>query len=149
MTNAYRWLKNNVIYLVYLQVWLGVLGSLYFSNILKLPPCSLCIYQRMMLYPLVFVLGVSIWRRDRANLVFYSLPFALVGFLIALYHNLIYWKIIPFELIPCSVQLPCTVEDFALFGFITIPLMSLLAFALIIAGLSFYYQTERRRNALD
>lgn len=149
MTNAYRWFKSNIVYLVYFQVWLGVLGSLYFSNILKLPPCSLCIYQRMMLYPLVFVLGVSIWRRDRVNLVFYSLPFAIVGFLIALYHNIIYWKLIPFELIPCSVQLPCTVEDFALFGFITIPLMSLLAFAVVMVGLAFYYHTERRRGALD
>ncbi len=149
MKNLYLWLKSNVVYLVYLQVWLGVLGSLYFSNILKLPPCSLCIYQRMMLYPLVFVLGISIWRRDRANLVYYSLPFAVVGFLIALYHNLIYWKIIPFELIPCSVQLPCTVDDFALFGFITIPLMSLFAFTLIIAGLTFYYRVGNRRGALD
>lgn len=137
-----------MISLIYFQVWLGVLGSLYFSNVMKLPPCALCVYQRMLLYPLALIIGVALWRGDKKNLPFYVLPFSVLGIIVSLYHNLIYWKIIPFELIPCSVQLPCTVQDFVLFGFVTIPLMSLVAFTLITIGISLFAYWQRNPKAV-
>jgi len=115
------------------QICAGVAGSLYFSEVMHLPPCILCVYQRMLLYPLVIIIVVGLFLRDK-KLHFYILPFSILGMIVSLYHNLIYWHIIPESLTPCSVQLPCTVRDFSLFGFVSIPLMSFLAFTFITTG---------------
>src|SRR4028119_1742179 len=79
----------------------AMVGSLFFSEVMQLPPCVLCWYQRIAMYPLVAVLAVSILRRDNAERA-YALPLALVGFAIAVYHNLLYYKIIPESITPCT-----------------------------------------------
>ena len=38
----------------------ATLGSLFFAEVMKLPPCSLCWYQRIAMYPLVVILTVGI-----------------------------------------------------------------------------------------
>jgi disulfide bond formation protein DsbB len=81
----------------------GTLGSLYFSEILKYPPCVLCWYQRICLYPLVLIFGIALWSED-ANYKRYA------------------------EGISCSSK------QWELFGFVTIPLLSLIGF-LMICGL--------------
>jgi disulfide bond formation protein DsbB len=78
-------------YLALLQSLIAIAGSLFFSEVMKLPPCSLCWYQRMAMYPLGFILAVSIVKRDHAALT-YGLPLALGGFCVAIYHNLLYYK---------------------------------------------------------
>ena len=122
------------IYSAYAVVWAGVLGSLYFSQFMNLPPCSLCIIQRGLMYPLVLILTVGIWKKDRW-IHYYALPFSILGLVVATYHNLLVWHIAPADLVVCSIQLPCTIQEFALFGFITIPLMSFAGFFLITASL--------------
>ena len=129
-----NWLRKNILYLVYIQVWVGVLGSLYFSEVMDLPPCVLCVFQRFLLYPLVIIMAVGFWYRDN-KLSHYALPFSILGIIVAVYHNLIYYHIIPESLTPCTVQLPCTVRDFTLWGIISIPTMSLTAFILITIGI--------------
>ena len=39
----------------WLQAVIATTGSLYFSEVMHLSPCTLCWYQRLMMYPLVFV----------------------------------------------------------------------------------------------
>ncbi|MDA1515628.1 disulfide bond formation protein B, partial [Bacillus cereus group sp. TH40LC] len=34
-------------------------GSLYFSEILGFTPCNLCWYQRIFMYPLIFLIIIS------------------------------------------------------------------------------------------
>ena len=130
MRKATFWLKKHVLDIAYAQVWLAVLGSLYFSHFMNLQPCSLCIIQRGLMYPLVLIMGVGLWKRDRW-IHYYSLPFSILGLIVSGYHNLLVWHLAPANLIVCSVQLPCVVQEFSLFGFITIPLLSFFAFALI------------------
>lgn len=130
-------IQKYVIEAIYLQVWLGTLGSLYFSQIMNLPPCSLCIIQRGLMYPLVLIMSVGLWKRDR-SLPYYVLPFAILGLIVSSYHNLLVWHLAPADLIVCSVQLPCTIQEFALFGFITIPLLSFFAFLIIAVGMVVY-----------
>lgn len=125
------------LYSVYFFVWAATLGSLYFSEFKHLPPCSLCIIQRGLMYPLILIIGVGIWKKDRL-VNFYSLPFSILGIIVATYHNLLVWHLAPADLFICSVQLPCTIQEFSLFGFITIPLMSLAGFSLITFGLILY-----------
>lgn len=87
----------------------------------------------MLLYPLVLIFSVGIWRKDE-DLPWYVLPFSIFGIIVATYHNLIYYRVIPEFLTPCSIQVPCT-EDFSLFGLISIPLMSLVSFIVVTVGI--------------
>lgn len=102
-----------------------------------LPPCVLCWYQRIAMYPLVAVIGVGILLNDR-SMKHYALPLAFLGLAIAIYHNLIYYGVIPEGLTPCSEGVPCNAVQIELLGFITIPLMGLAAFAAITLILLIY-----------
>lgn len=106
-------------------------GSLFFSEVMRLPPCTLCWYQRIAMYPLVLILGIGIATTDpRARI--YALPLAVTGWVIAAYHNLLYYKIIPEGFTTCTSGVSCTSRQLEWLGFITIPLLSLVAFTLIL-----------------
>lgn len=84
------------------------------------------------MYPLAFILGIGILRGDK-KLYQYVLPLASIGWMLALYHSLLQWKIIPENAAPCVQGISCTTIQVNLLGFITIPFMSLVAFSVIIA----------------
>ena len=109
---------------------LGTMGSLFFSEVMLLPPCVLCWYQRICLYPLVFILLVGYLFSEK-NVVKYSLPLVVSGWIIALYHNLLYYKILPESTAPCKQGISCTTAQIEWLGFITIPFLSLISFTLI------------------
>lgn len=119
-----------VLKLSFILALIATLGSLYFGEVLKYPPCTLCWYQRICMYPLVFIFGAALWTED-ANFLKYSSPLVLVGEGIAIYHNLLYYKWIPDSITPCSQGVSCTTKQIELLGFITIPLMSLAGFSLL------------------
>jgi len=122
----------------------GFLGSLYFSEIVKYPPCTLCWYQRICLYPLLVIFGVALWTEDRTYAK-YAWPLALIGGAIAAYHNLLYYGIIAAALAPCTKELSCSARQLELFGFVTIPLLSFLSFVstLVLLGL------DQRKRSTD
>lgn len=108
---------------------LAMSGSLYLSEIAHLLPCSLCWYQRIAMYPLVFVLGVGLLRDDPSVWRF-AIPLPVVGLLIAVYHVTIQWR--PnLDVGTCATGAPCTGRYLAVFGFISIPTMAAAAFFLI------------------
>lgn len=121
-----------ILFLCWLLASISTLGSLFFSHVVGFAPCILCWYQRIFLFPLVILLAVGLFPLDK-NIVKYAFPLALAGWLTALYHNLLYSGIIPESIQPCSQGVSCTEEYIDLFGFITIPMLSLLAFSTIIA----------------
>lgn len=125
------------------QAFVGTLGSLYFSEFMNLPPCVLCWYQRIAMYPLVAILAVGILRKDK-SVALYALPFALAGLAIAVYHNLLYWKILPESVAPCTLGISCTTKFFEWFGFITIPFLSLLAFSVLTLILVTYIRLTKK-----
>jgi len=120
---------------------LGMVGSLFFSEVMELPPCDLCWYQRIAMYPLVLILGIGIASRD-GRMKTYGLPFAIIGLAISIYHNLLYYGFISEALTPCSQGVPCTAKQLELAGFITIPLMTLAAFIVILLCLLIYRTRE-------
>lgn len=124
--------KLNILYLGLLIATIATFGSLYFSKVLNFTPCVLCWYQRIAMYPLVLIFATGIYLKEK-KIHYYVLPFSILGLLIAIYHNLIYYKIIPEEAASCSLQIPCGIVQLELFGFITIPLLSLASFAAITA----------------
>jgi disulfide bond formation protein DsbB len=93
-------------------------------------PCVLCWYQRIFMFPLVFVLAVGLLPYD-AKVVRYALPLSVVGLLIAAFHALLLAGFIPANLTPCTQGVPCSKVQIQWFGFLTIPLMSVLAFLAI------------------
>ncbi len=121
-----------VLFLCWLVVSISVMGSLFFSHVMEFAPCVLCWYQRIFLFPLVIILAVGLFPFDK-NVVRYALPLAIVGWLTAAYHNLLYAGIIPESIQPCSQGASCTEEYIDLFGFLSIPMLSLLSFSTIIA----------------
>ncbi len=120
-------IKKNLLQLAFLQAVLATIGSLIFSEILKFPPCILCWYQRIFMYPLVIILAVGIWKKDK-NIPFFVLPLSIIGLLISIYHNLLYYNIIPESSAPCTLGISCTTKFIEWFGFITIPFLSMMAF---------------------
>ena len=106
-------------------------GSLFFSSVMDLPPCVLCWYQRIFLFPLVVVLALGLFPFDR-GVVRYALPLAVLGWLVAGYHNLVYAEVIPESLQPCTRGVSCTEEYLSLFGLLSIPMLSLLGFSVIV-----------------
>ena len=105
-------------------------GSLFFSEIMKLPPCSLCWYQRICMYPLAVIYGSAIWFNDKEYRK-YAYPLLLIGLCLSIYHNLLYYEVIPDSIAPCSQGVSCTSKQIEFLGFLTIPLMSLASFSLI------------------
>ena len=134
---------NASFYLAWVIAVAAMLGSLYFSNILHLPPCVLCWFQRICMYPLTVILTVGIVRQDR-NVAFYALPLAIIGWLIAGYHNLLYYNIIPESAAPCLAGVSCTTRFVQLGHIFTIPLLSLLGFTALI--IIFIYQLTMRNK---
>ncbi len=117
-------------YAILIQSSIAMAGSLFFSEVMNLPPCVLCWYQRIAMYPIVILSAIGIFRNDK-SLPISVLALSLPGLLISIYHNLLYWKIIPESITPCMLGVSCTTKFFEWFGFITIPFMALVAFIVI------------------
>ncbi|MFP5384768.1 MAG: disulfide bond formation protein B [Bacteriovoracia bacterium] len=128
--------KWSVIFLCWIVALISTLGSLFFSEVMKLPPCVLCWYQRICMYPLVLIFLAGLFPLDKAVIKF-SFPLAGVGWLIAVYHNLLYYRILPESASPCVQGISCTTVQLQWLGFITIPLLSLFAFTLLLVLLIF------------
>jgi len=129
----------NILFLCWLVVSVSALGSLFFSYVMEFAPCVLCWYQRIFLFPLMLILAVGLFPLDK-KVVKYALPLAIAGWLTAAYHNLLYSGIIPESIQPCSQGVSCTEEYIDLFGFLSIPLLSLLSFTTIIILLTILYR---------
>ena len=129
-------------YTVWILALFATAGSLFFSEVMDLPPCVLCWYQRIAMYPLVVIIGVGIVTGD-TRWKMYALPLALIGLGVSVYHNLLYYNIVPESMAPCTQGISCTSRQIEWLGFITIPLMALTAFICLSACL-LLYRTDRK-----
>ena len=106
------------------------LGSIYYSEHAGFVPCELCWYQRIVMYPLVIVLGVAVLRRDRA-IWMTALVFVVIGAPLSLYHWLVERVPAFEESSSCSASTPCSTPWFEKLGFVTLAWMAMSAFLLI------------------
>ena len=106
------------------------LGSLYYSEHAGFIPCELCWYQRIVMYPLVIVLGVAWLRRDR-QVWKTALVFVVIGAPLSLYHWLVERVPAFAESSSCSITVPCTAPYFEKLGFVTLAWMAMSSFLLI------------------
>ncbi len=138
-----RWISNNLVFISWVIALGAVIGSMGLSEILNLKPCALCWYQRIFMFPLAFVLGVGVYRKDN-NSAYYALPLSIVGLVIAFYHTLLQWGIIKEVITTCSIDSSCAEPQINWFGFITIPFMSFLAFTALTVLLSIHIRLLRK-----
>ena len=121
------------LWLAFLVALTATAGSLYFSQVALLEPCSLCWYQRIAMYPLVLILGLAAWRAD-TGIRRYVAPLAAIGALIAAYH-VVLQRLPGLPTVSCSLTAPCSAIELERFGFVTIPFMALVAFLAILTVL--------------
>lgn len=109
---------------------LATVGSLYFSEVARFTPCTLCWYQRIAMYPLVVVLGIAAMRRERRAAAG-AATLALIGAAIAGYHVALEW-VPSLDTGACAAAAPCTFVWFREFGVFSLPTLALVGFMLIL-----------------
>lgn len=119
-------------------------GSLWFSEVANLPPCRLCWFQRIAMYPLALILTIAAIRRDR-RIAWYAAPIALLGLGTSIYHYLVEWY--PSWETSCDPANPCSLLWFGRrFGYLTLPSMAGTGFAGVLLLVLFAYtRTDGRR----
>lgn len=121
-----------LIFAAWLIASISTLGALFFGEVMQIPPCVLCWYQRIFMFPLVLILPIGLFPFDR-KVVRYALPLAVPGWLFAVFHMLLVAGVIPESIKPCTQGVPCSQQMIEWFGFVTIPLLSVVAFSTVIA----------------
>jgi len=122
---------ENYLLAAWLAALAATLGALFIGEVMGQAPCNLCWYQRISMFPLALILALAVYRGD-TSVSRYTLPLAGIGTLIAGFHSLLYFKIIPESIKPCLAGGPsCSGDSMTLFGVIPLPLLSLAAFSFI------------------
>ena len=125
-----------LLFVTWFVVTCATLCSLFFSEVMQVPVCVLCWYQRIALYPLVPILAIGLFPYE-PGVVRYAGALVIVGWFIAVFHVLLVAGIIPESIQPCVQGIPCSETHILLLGFLSIPVLSLLTFTLI--GILLFY----------
>lgn len=136
---------ENLLLIIWVQAFLATTGSLFYSEVMGYIPCELCWYQRILMYPLVLIYGVALFKKD-VKMSFAGLFLSGIGMLVSTYHYLVQ-KVSAFQELggSCTGGVPCNAIYVNYFGFITIPFMAGVAF-IIIFVLHLILLKEMRRN---
>lgn len=126
---ALSWIARRGLGLAWLIALVATAGSIYASEVQQFLPCTLCWVERIFMFPLVFILGRAALRRDH-GVVPYVLPLTILGGLTSVYHYLIQ-KVPALEPAAFCSGVPCSVQYVNLLGFITLPFLAFVAFALL------------------
>ncbi len=116
-------------YLALAPALAAMLGSLYYSEVRGFIPCTLCWYQRILMYPLTVIILVGIMTRDD-YLPNYVLPLSSLGILVSGYHYLVQLGVFSHPA-SCAAGIPCNLRYVNYFGFLSISLQALIAFIMI------------------
>ena len=130
-----------LIFIAWFVVTIATAGSLFFSEVMEVPICELCWYQRVAMYPLVLILALSLFPYD-PRVVRVAGALTAMGWLIALFQVFLVAGIIPEKIRPCVQGIPCSETHITLLGFLNIPTLSLLTFSLVGILLFLTYRIE-------
>jgi disulfide bond formation protein DsbB len=126
------YVRHYSLYAAWTIALIAMFGSLYFSQVQGLIPCTLCWYQRIVMYPLVIILAIGIFKNDH-GIKDYAAPLSVIGIAVAFYQVLLQQGWVK-DIGVCSATANCAVKQAVLFNSITIPMLSLLAFI----GITFF-----------
>lgn len=131
----------------FLTALIAMSGSLYYSDVALFTPCLLCWYQRIFMYPLVFILGLALIRGKR-DVVPYGLILSGVGLPISLYHYYIQMNQHALGADNCGIAggVSCSEAYFLHLGYITIAMLALTAFAMILVMLRYAHRYNKQNK---
>jgi disulfide bond formation protein DsbB len=109
----------------------SIVVTLVYSLVFDFPPCDLCWWQRVFMYPIPLLVAVAFAKNELHRIGDYILALSIPGALFALYHH--YVQVVgestPFCFPGTS---DCGQRLIFEFGYVTLPLMAFTLFALII-----------------
>lgn len=123
-------MMNKSLLLAWITSIIAMGGSLFFSEQMGFIPCTLCWYQRILMYPLVILLGIAFYKSDK-KIYQYILPISLIGMAMSSYHYALQKIPAMQEFHTCTSDVPCSGQYINWFGFVTIPFLALIAFTII------------------
>lgn len=136
-------IEKHFLILGFLVSFFAVIFSMVYSEVANFLPCQLCWFQRVFLFPQVFLYAIALWNKDR-NVIIYSTPLLCFGFAISVYQNFIYY-------FGNSGNVPCDVSGISCYqhlvsefgGYISIPMLSLASFfALLVINLIVHFSKK-------
>ncbi len=125
-------ISKHFLLISFLVVLISTIFSLVYSEVIHFTPCYLCWFQRVFMYPLVFLFGLALWGKDR-KVVRYALPLVCAGFLVSLYQNYGYYfgtngsSVCGTSGVSCYQQF---VSEFG--GYISIPMLAITSFGALL-----------------
>jgi disulfide bond formation protein DsbB len=122
--------NENLLFLAWATSTIAMFGSLYFSEIRQYEPCTLCWYQRIVMYPFTVLLGIAVIRKEYFISI-YAMILSLIGVAVSLYHYLLQNVSFLSNNAPACGRIPCSGKYINWLGFITIPFLALIAFSII------------------
>ncbi|APW42902.1 disulfide bond formation protein B [Rhodoferax saidenbachensis] len=132
-----------VLLLAWMVSAIATLGALFIGEVMLMTPCTLCWYQRILMFPMAIILGMGSFSDDRRSAV-YAMPFAVVGSGFAAYHCLLVANLVPKTWVPCSAGISCANQELAILGGVQIPWLSLSAFLTILVLLIHYLKKSSK-----
>ncbi|MEK6873475.1 MAG: disulfide bond formation protein B [Nanoarchaeota archaeon] len=142
--NIRNFISSNSILFAFILTIGATIGSLIYSDIIGLPPCDLCWYQRALIYPQVIILLVALIKKNK-EVFDYVMGLNVIGIIISGYQYVM--QMINYSG-PCPIGsggISCFAKDVFEFGYITIPLMSLTIFVVVIV-LTWMAKHEKREE---
>jgi len=133
-----EYISDNGIKFSFIIALVSTVSSLFYSNVAGFIPCNLCWFQRIFMYPEVFILGLAMIKKfpkGDNKIVDYALFLTIIGWLTSVYGNYIYYK--GLSSVVCTTAESCSTPYVTEFSYVGIPMMALTAFSLIIIFLFF------------
>lgn len=121
---------ENALLIIWVVSLIATLGSLYFSEVRGYEPCTLCWYQRILMYPMVIIITVAYIQKN-AKIALTTAVFSFIGLATSLYHYGLQKLDFLQSTAPACGRVPCSGQYINWLGFITIPFLALTAFVLI------------------
>lgn len=126
-----RLVVRNALLLTFVVSLSGAVFTLLYSDVFGFVPCGLCWFERIMLYPIVIISGLALWKHEGARMADYILALAIPGALISLYHH--YIQMGGSELVKCpAANADCAKRIIFEFGYITFPFLAFVLFVFLI-----------------
>ena len=137
-------INKHFLILAFLLSFVSAVFPLVYSEIIHYAPCVLCWWQRVFMFPLLFMFGIALWDKDR-KVIRYTLPLVCAGFLVSVYQNFFYY-FGETSNIPCDATgVSCyqhVVSEFG--GYISIPMLALTSFfaLIVLLAVAHFYKRE-------
>jgi len=131
-SKLFKFIKRHSLPFGFILAFAGVFGSLMYSEVFNFVPCIFCWWIRIFLYPQVAILGVALWYKD-TRMWFSSIILSVIGLGFSIYLVLLQTGTIGPSAACSTLGVSCEKIDVTVFGWLTIPIMSLIFFIGILA----------------